>query len=203
MGRFPTESKCRPERLLTSRSVKTRIAQDEEVLPADEVYDAAFDRALRLLTVRPRSQQELRDRLSRAGYGEEVVARVEARLLELSFLDDQAFAREWAEHAMTAKGLSSRAIRRGLEARGISSAGIDRALAELAPAEESSDAERALAVARRRAATYGGSPPAAAYRKLVSYLGQKGYEADLVFEVCRRVLGEPEEDPESGLIDRS
>lgn len=156
-------------------------------LPADVDYDRALDRAMRLLVERARSRWEVRDRLRRAGFDDHVVAKVDARLVELSILDDYAFACQLTEQ-YRGRGISDSAIRFQFKARGVDAETFERAMGDT---ESEVDAERALDLARRRARTYGDIPTVAAHRRLSTLLIRNGYEDDLVAEVCRRVLGEP------------
>jgi regulatory protein len=182
---------CRPKRLPVRRR---RMSPEEEFesLPADIEYDRALDKALKLLTVRARSRSELRDRLARAGFGAEVVDKVDARLDELGLVDDLVFAKEWAGQAIAGRGLSSGRIRNELASRGIATEVVDQAVPERA------DFDRALGLARRRALTYGGLPKATAYRRLGGFLSQRGYEQETIAEVCSRVLGDPEDTETAG-----
>jgi regulatory protein len=59
--------------------------------------EAAFEIAGRYLATRPRSRWEVERRLRHAGASDEVVAATLARLEQLAFVDDVAFARWWAE----------------------------------------------------------------------------------------------------------
>lgn len=163
------------------------MADSIDPLPADVDYDRALDRAMKLLAERARSRWEVRDRLRRAGFDDHVVAKVDARLVELAILDDYAFACLLTEH-YRGQGISDSLIRFQLRARGVDPGTSERAMADT---ESDRDAERALQLARRRARTYGDMPAATAYRRLASLLVRNGYEEDLVAEVCRRVLGEP------------
>lgn len=157
-----------------------------ESLPADVDYDRALDRALRLLTARARTRWEVRDRLRRAGFDDLVVGKVDARLVELGILDDGMIA-TFAVEQGESRGLARRAIQTGLLSRGVDTQIVDQVLLG-----SGSDAERALEVARRRARAYRDLPPATAFSRLAGYLLRNGYEDDLVAEVCRRVLGDPE-----------
>src|SRR5918999_3834002 len=140
---------CRPKRL-PSRQRPMPRKEDYESLPAEVEYDRALDKALKLLAVRSRSRSELQDRLGPAGFSPEVVEKVDARLGELGLVDDMAFAMEWAGQATDGRGLSSRRIRHELTSRGVPPDVADEAVSETA------DFDRALALARRRALTYGG-----------------------------------------------
>lgn len=183
--RSQMKAPCRTKRL--PPRTRRRNEQSFETLPADQAYDQALDRALKLLTYRSRSRWEIRERLQRAGFEEEIVDKVDARLTELDLLNDQAFAREWAQLAGDGRGLAEQAIRSDLAHRGVAPQVASAATQGLA----TDDFGRALALARRRIHAYHDLRPAKAYRRLGSYLASKGYESELVAEVCRRVLGEP------------
>ncbi len=58
---------------------------------------SAYDRALRLLTARPRSRARLEERLRDAGHPAAEVDAALARVTELGYLNDRAFARSQAE----------------------------------------------------------------------------------------------------------
>lgn len=160
-----------------------------EALSADVEYDRALDKALLILTPRARSRSELRERLRRSGFGEDVVSRVEERLAELRIIDDVEFAHLWASSA-DARGYAWARIRAELEAKGVDRGDVDAAMCDL---ESETESEKALALARRRSLTYGGFTYEKAFRRLAGLLAARGYEVETIFEVCRRVLGEPPE----------
>jgi len=104
-----------------------------------------MDAAARFLEVRLRSVEETRRRLIRAGYPAELVTRVVDRLVELGYLDDEAFARAWVESRDRAHPRGTAALRRELAAKGVASEIIGRALEErelLGSAGHARDAER-------------------------------------------------------------
>ena len=63
----------------------------------ETAYQRALDSALRFLSYRPRSEQEVRRRLGRQAWPAEVIEAVVARLRAVGLLDDAAFARLWVE----------------------------------------------------------------------------------------------------------
>lgn len=166
----------------------SREPQTFENLPALTPYDAAMDKAMKLLAVAARSRREIADRLERAGYDGETVGLVDARLVELGLLDDEVFAQDFAERA-AAKGQAPAMIRAALAKKGVAAETADQALAEASPPE--AERERALELARRRCRSYGSLPPHVARRRLMGFLAGKGYDLDLVREVCVEVLGTP------------
>lgn len=153
---------------------------------------SCHDRALRLLAVRPRSRRELERRLLTAGFEPEEVADELGRLREVGLLDDARFAAQFAEHAVTRRLQGSRAVGAALAAKGVDRRTIEQALAEV----QGDDGERLGKVASQRAARLASLPPETAYRRLVSFLVRRGYEASAARGAAARALDTPSgEDP--------
>ncbi len=97
-----------------------------------EVDDPAvvLEAAARFLEARSRSVQEVRRRLTRAGYRADLVDGAIERMLELGMLDDEAFARAWVESRDRARPRGERAIRSELGLKGVDRSSIDLVLAE-------------------------------------------------------------------------
>lgn len=150
-------------------------------------YRSAMERALALLTARPRSRREVAGRLERAGFPCEVVARVEDRLVELGLLEDGAYAKNWAERAIARRGLAPEAVREALLDKGLEPAEIDRALEEVVG--RTSPTELAVAAGRRRLKELSSLHPGQGQRRLAGFLMRQGYEPEVVDEACQRLLG--------------
>jgi len=143
------------------------------------------ERALRLLAVRPRSRRELQVRLRAAGFEPDRIEEELIRLEEVGLVDDEAFAREVAEHHVTARRGGRRAVVGALAAKGVSRRVIEEAVADLGQDEE----ERALELARQRAPRLAELPPEKAFGRLSSLLMRRGYEPATAREAARRALG--------------
>ncbi len=107
------------------------------------------------------------------------------RLEAVGLLDDARFAEEFAEHEVVRRLSGRRAIARGLASKGIDRATIARVLAGTADDEET----RAARLAATRAAALRGLSPEVAFRRLVSLLVRRGYDAELARRVSRAALG--------------
>ncbi|HEU4439598.1 MAG TPA: regulatory protein RecX, partial [Methylomirabilota bacterium] len=105
---------------------------------------AAFD----LLARKSWSGRDLTRRLRRRGAPAEIAQVVVADLARRGYVDDQAFARWWAEARARGRRIGSRRLRQELAAKGIPREMIDAAIA--AAFEEVGEPERALEAARRR-----------------------------------------------------
>jgi regulatory protein len=143
------------------------------------------ERALRLLAVRPRSRRELETRLRQAGFETAEVEVELLRLEEVGLLDDGAFARELADHHLTVRRSSRRAVAGALAAKGVPRETIDEALAGL----EGDETERAVEIARDRARRLTSLRPEVAYGRLVSFLARRGYDGGTSRRAARVALG--------------
>lgn len=142
------------------------------------------ERALRLLSVRPRSRRELEIRLLRAGFAVEEVSEELGRLEAVGLIDDEGFAREFALHQLDGRGAGRRSVASGLAAKGIDRVTIERTLAEAA----GDDAERADGLARARAPRLASLPPEKAYARLFAFLVRRGHDAGTARDAARRAL---------------
>jgi len=129
----------------------------------------AYDRALRLLGSRPRSQQEIMQRLQQAGYADEIVTAVMARLQQQGYLDDEAFAAWWIENRGRFNPRGQQALRQELRQKGIAAELIEQTLTA------TDDYTQALAAARQRLARWQSLPKAAYDQKVLSYLQRRGF----------------------------
>ena len=84
----------------------------------DRARERAVAHALRFLSSRPRSEQEVRRRLQRTHDSSAVEHAIE-RLHELGLLDDAAFARAWSRSRADHRPRSAAMIRRELQAKGV------------------------------------------------------------------------------------
>ncbi|GAG50789.1 unnamed protein product, partial [marine sediment metagenome] len=76
--------------------------------------DKAVTYAYRLFSVRPRSEKELRERLSGKGFGGATACKVISFLKDKNIIDDLRFARLWVESRMRANPKGDMALEREL-----------------------------------------------------------------------------------------
>lgn len=155
-------------------------AAELTALRCAEERDAAYNTALRLLAYRPRSDQELRDRLRRRGVPRAVIEETTARLQRLRLLDDKAFARYWVESRQTTTPRSRRMVHWELTRKGVERELTDAATAAI------EDAEAARAAAAKRALRLRDAEWPLFQRRLASFLVGRGFS----YGVVRRVTQE-------------
>src|SRR5712692_11109975 len=88
---------------------------------------APIDLALRFLAQRPRSEQEVRRRLRRAGVAEPAEDAVIAQLRQHALVDDTAFAEYWVEQRQTFRPRGARLLRAELRQHGIDATAAEAA----------------------------------------------------------------------------
>ena len=144
----------------------------------------AFDCALRVLTRRDHSEEELRRKLRAKGYPDKDIDEVVARLTRLGYLDDSRFARTWAESAIrNGRGYGPR-LRLELTRRGISAENMIEVLEELGEAYDESETLAAL-LERKFAGFMPGSATEKEKRRVIGYLQRRGFSLGVIFNHIR------------------
>lgn len=162
-----------------------------EAPPAGGQADAEDPRArarqvcLRLLTLAPRTRQQLADALARRGIPEQIAQEILSRFTDVGLIDDAAFAKAWVESRHHSRGLAGRALRSELKRRGVDEENIRDAVGSLDPDEEANTARQLV---QRRLTATRGLEPQARIRRLAGMLARKGYPAGLSFRVIREAL---------------
>jgi len=110
----------RRESIADGRARRAAVDDPEVVLAA----------GLRFLEARSRSVEEVRRRLSDAGYRPELIGATLDRLAAIGLLDDELFARGWIESRDRARPRGETALRRELSQRGVGRTEISAALDE-------------------------------------------------------------------------
>lgn len=151
-------------------TVGRELAEEEQRgLEAEDQRQSALEAALRLLAAGPRSEHDLRDRLGRRrGFAPEAVESAVARMRELGYLDDEAFARLYVE-ARGASPRSKRALAFELGRKGVDRAHVEAAL------EAHSDADSAYDAAQRRLRALQGADRQTFERRLGNFLASRGF----------------------------
>ena len=121
------ETLVMPRAMLKERPYRGGTPFDREAFDAflsERSYPFAMEKAVALLAMRPRTQQEIADALRKNAYPARTIARVMARLDEAGYINDTNFAEQWAA-SRTGKGMGARRIRMELRRKGVDGDAID------------------------------------------------------------------------------
>ncbi len=144
-----------------------------EKLDAAADQEGAFRSALRSLERRAHGERELAKKLERKGHRRQAVSAAIMRLRTLGLLDDLAFARAYIA-GRTGRGRGPVRLRHDLGRLGVAKEAAEVALAELMAGVDD-PLERPRALIARRAQQIAALPIEARRRRLIAYLGRRGY----------------------------
>jgi regulatory protein len=140
----------------------------------------AFDRAVKSIAVRERTEDEVKAYLARRGFGPDVIDEVVGALRQEGLVDDAGYARRFAEDRRLLDRWGSERIARDLERRGIEREFVDQALADHGREDEMAVAIDLLD--RRFPLPFDGDRERdKAWRMLV----RRGYEPELAYAAVR------------------
>lgn len=159
---------------------------DEEIaeLKDADTLEKAKQRALGLISYRPRSILEVRRRLQRAGVDEAKIGEVVASLQQAGLLDDESFTRTWVESRIEASPRSKRMIAWELRQKGVSQENIEASL------EEVNDDDAAYRLALKRWPRVAQLEPVERRRKLTEYMARHGFGYDTIQDVIQKLENE-------------
>jgi regulatory protein len=150
----------------------------------DPEYEKGLQKAYRLLAARARSERELRAKLKEKKFDRPVVDRIIARLYELNYLDDAAFARQWARRLAIDKLSGNRRIEISLQEKGVDRTTCERVIAEIRQDVPERQAIRQIIRKKLR----GGKlqrQDGRGKRSLAQHLLGRGFTPDLIYEMIR------------------
>jgi regulatory protein len=170
--------------------VKHRIIKGERMDPSrieqvlqDEELHKAYADALGFIGRRPRSRQEVLQKLQHKGYAQSIMDQVVGKLLERDYINDQQFAKIWTEHRIHAHKKGRKWIQQELIAKGLSKQHITEALSEIDSEEEF---QNAYHLAAKKWNQLRDLPKLAKNQKTAAFLIRRGFPNDIV----RRILGQ-------------
>jgi regulatory protein len=144
----------------------------------------AMAAAHNLLSFRPRSEKELRQKLTQKGYDASIVSACVAHLKELGLVNDAAFARYWAENRATFSPRSSRMVNLELRQKGVQ--------AELAEetCEEVDNDSAAYEAGLKKGLRVGALDYEEFCRKVGEYLRRRGFGYDVINRSLKKIWDE-------------
>lgn len=133
----------------------------------------AYERAVRYVSIRPRSQWELETYLKRKGYEPSVIDQTVKKLVELDLVDDAKFAGSWVEYRQATARRSRRRLQAELRAKRVDTDIIDAALSGFGSEDELENIKELI----KRKSKQGQYQQR---QKLMAYLARQGYDYGLI-----------------------
>ncbi|MBX3052922.1 MAG: RecX family transcriptional regulator [Caldilineaceae bacterium] len=158
--------------------------QEIEELKTLDLRAKAYDKAVRFLAIRPRSVQEVRQKLrqyrtrQKESLAETHIEWVTDKLIQQGYLNDDEFARYWVEQRNRFKPISPRALRYELRQKGIADRTIEMTI------ESSADPSTAAAqAASSRLQRWRGLDEQTFRKKMAAFLQRRGFSWGIVRDV--------------------
>jgi len=163
-------------------SLNKQFSDEEflEIIKEDHLQQAK-DQAMRYLSARSHSRQELIQKLRRKGYQLDVIHCALNDLEKIDLLNDEQFARLFIQNEIRLRLISRELLRHKLLSKGISRDFCDSLLEEMYPAELENEIIRTLTEKFIKLHShYQGKE---LKKRLVNFLRNKGFQWDLIHQV--------------------
>jgi regulatory protein len=144
-----------------------------------EQFENYRNLAYRYLTIRNRSEKEVRDYLARKKAAPEIIEKIITSLIEKKFLNDEAFARSWVLNRARLKPKGKALLKIELRQKGITDEIIQAVLQETAE-EIPDEIEQAKRLVSKKLQQLTGRPRQEIYQKAGGFLSRRGYNWETV-----------------------
>lgn len=156
-----------------------KLSQKEiERIKEAETKNKCFEKAYRLLSLRPRSEQEISERLAEK-FSLALVRETVQQLKDNGYINDREFASQWIKER--SKNYGKKKIRAELLKKGVDKNIIDQLLGELKFEKELKSA-RDLILSKKRFQAISRDE---AYRKVMPFLARRGFSYDVIKEIIK------------------
>ena len=172
-----------PDRVQAPAEVQSEEPTTDSVeLDFEKLERRAKNMLLHQLSRSIKSTKQLRDYLVKREIPESVIASAIERFTEAGLIDDLKFAETFAASKRATRGLSTSALRRELNAKGIPTQIIDEVLTQYS---QEDDLNTAIKLAERRIRSMQHLDRVARQRRLLGFLGRKGFSSSICFAAIR------------------
>ena len=165
-------------------------------------FEKFYDKALRFLSYRPRSEKEVRDNLKKKSFGhgsgpsETTIELIIKKLKEQRFLDDKGFTRWWIEQRTLVRPTGRHLIKVELKKKGVDKELIDEIFNEIEDVVVN-ELELARKLVQRKIEKYRGMDRQRIYQKLGGFLSRRGFDYDTIKNAIDEFISKEEESPQS------
>jgi regulatory protein len=143
----------------------------------------------RYITIRNRSEKEVRDYLLKKQAASEIIESIIKLLYEQKFLNDESFARSWVRSRARFKPRGKRVLAMELSQKGISKDLIEKVLSE-EDEELPDELTQAKSLIGKRITKVKDLPRQEIYAKVGAFLGRRGFGWDIIKKAIDETLSE-------------
>lgn len=154
-------------------------------------FEGFYNKALKFLSYRPRSEKEVRDNLLKKKASSSIVDLVIKKLKEQKFLNDKEFTKWWIEQRTLVKPTGKRLIKIELKRKGIDKELIDEILENVEDLVHN-ELELARNLVQRKINKYKGLDRQKIYQRLGGFLSRRGFDYDTIKKSIDEFISEEE-----------
>lgn len=151
---------------------------------SEDTFEKTYNRTLRFLSFRPRSEKEIKDFLRKIRASSVVSEKILQKLIEHRLVDDEKFARWWIEQRMEFRPQSLWVLKLELKRKGVREEIADKLFSDLAIKDSGEESLKKLV--EKRVQRYKGLPRLEIYKKLGDFLQRRGFR----WEEIKRAIDE-------------
>lgn len=144
----------------------------------DAQFQKLLDKTYRFVSLRPRSEKEIRDYLHGKHAPDADFEKITHQLREQKLIDDSTFVKWWLDQRATFRPKGKRALKAELKQKGISEELIEEAIGE--GVDELSQAKKAI---QKKLKIYSRLPYLERRAKLSAYLARNGFSWEIIKQV--------------------
>jgi len=171
--------------------IEAGLSKDQEVtkeelekIKAKSNETKVKDKALRLLSLRPRSVLELQKKLEEKKYDPKLIRKTIKWLKKEGFLNDKKFAKDWVSNRKNFHPMGKRRLSLELRKKEVSQKIIDSEISKIKNKEE---IKQAKDIAGRRAKLYKNLDKYKKREKIIAFLSRRGYSWDVIKEAIEKI----------------
>lgn len=148
-----------------------------------------MDTALKLLSYKPRTIREVERHLDSKNFGEYEIQQVTERLIELGYVNDEAYAEDFIRSRLNSKPVSKNKLKEQLLAHEIDKSIIEQKLGEL---DSDGELGNALVVAEKFSRQFSELPEDEKRRRIYTRLINRGFSYDDAKKALEKVSSSDE-----------
>ena len=142
--------------------------------------------ALRFLSYRDRSEQEVKSHLAKKEFSPAIATRVIEWLVDLNYLNDHRFAQQWGRFRLESKKWGKYRLKQELLSKGLDPELVDETLHNLY--NKVDELELALSCVGKKLPAMKGLDLQKKRRRIAQFLQRRGFGGDAVFKVLDQLF---------------
>lgn len=158
----------------------------EEVLQEEE-KNKVWQKSLKYLNYKPRTEMEVKKHLMNKGYSVELIELIIDKLRKDQLINDKLYAEQFINQRISYNPKGKRLLAYELKNKGINSTDIQESLEQV---DENMEYDLAIKLVKKRGSLYNGGDWISIQRKIGSFLGRRGFS----FDVINKMLQENKDD---------